>query len=208
MDDLTRLDRHPERGSHDPAAIAAVFDLAPFCHLAFAVDGQPFCVPTVHARVGDRLFIHGSRSSRMMVALAGGAPACLTATILDGLVLARGAFYHSMNYRSAMVFGQGEPVEDPDQIVTAMGAMIDRLVPGRWQEVRHPSPKELRATLVVSFPMARASAKTRIGPPGDPPGDVSHPVWAGGIPLAMTSRDPVPAPDLSPDHAPPRGCLL
>jgi nitroimidazol reductase NimA-like FMN-containing flavoprotein (pyridoxamine 5'-phosphate oxidase superfamily) len=191
-DELTRLRRHPERGDHDPAAIAAILDQAPFCHLAVVVDGQPLCIPTIHARLGQHLYLHGSSASRLMRALAAGTDVCLTVTVLDGVVLARAAFYHSMNYRSAMVFGRSEPVDDHGEKLAGMTAMIDRLAPGRWPLLRAPTTQELAATQVARVPLARASAKVRVGPPKDRGEDAAWPVWAGEVPLHLASGTPRP----------------
>jgi nitroimidazol reductase NimA-like FMN-containing flavoprotein (pyridoxamine 5'-phosphate oxidase superfamily) len=200
----TSLRRHPERGHHDRFTIDAILDEAPFCHLGFVVDGQPFVVPTIHARAGDALFIHGSTASRMIRALSGGVPICVTATILDGLVLARSVFNHSMNYRSVMVLGRAREVIGRDQKVAAMEAVVEHVLRGRWQEARHPTAKELRATSILELPLAEASAKVRTGPPKDDDEDLALPVWAGEVPIRLARLAPRPDPRLATDLLPPR----
>jgi len=183
----TRVRRVPKRGAYDRATVDAILDEALVCHLAFAHDGHPFCIPTLHARVGDVVYVHGSAASRMIRTLEGGAPACLTATLVDGLVLARSAFHHSMNYRSAVVLGTLRPVDDPAERTAALEAFTERLVPGRWAEVRPPSAKELKATHVLALPIEEASAKVRAGGPVDDDEDLALPVWAGVVPLELTA---------------------
>lgn len=193
----TELRRHPERGSHDRAVIDAILDEAPICHVGFAgPGGQPYVVPTIHARVGDVLYLHGSPASRALRTLGAGVPACVTATILDGLVLARSAFNHSMNYRSVMVLGTMTPVEDPAEKDAAFRAIVEHVAAGRSLEARMPSPEESRKTLVVRIPVEEASAKLRTGPPKDDPEDMALPVWAGVLPLRLVALAPEPDPSL------------
>jgi uncharacterized protein len=198
----TQVRRVPARAVYDRAAIDAILDEALLAHLAFAVDGQPYAIPTLHARVGDVLYVHGSAASRMIRALSAGAPACLTVTLLDGLVLARSAFHHSVNYRSVVVLGRAHPVEGPDERRVALRAFTERLVPGRWEEVRPPSAQELKGTRVLAMTLDETSAKVRSGPPVEEPEDLSLAVWAGVIPLRTSSEQPVPAPDLPPGVVP------
>jgi nitroimidazol reductase NimA-like FMN-containing flavoprotein (pyridoxamine 5'-phosphate oxidase superfamily) len=176
-----------------------VLDAGLFCHLAFADDGQPFAVPTLHARVGDVVYVHGSAASRTLRALAAGAPACLTVTLIDGLVLARSVFEHSVNYRSALLLGRLRQVEEQHEKLAALEAFTEKLLPGRWTEARPPNGKELAATAILAMPIEEASAKVRSGPPEDGDGpDAALPVWAGTLPLVTGWADPVPDPALPP----------
>ncbi len=188
----TRLSRKPARGAHDRETIDAILDEALVAHLGLAIDGLPYVVPTLHARVGDTLYFHGSAGSRTLRALASGAPACITVTLIDGLVLARSAVHHSVNYRSVIVFGQASPVDTPDERQAALQAFMDRLLPGRWDEVRAPTNKELLVTSVLSIPLTETSAKVRSGPPLDDEDDYSLNVWAGIVPLALHASPPIP----------------
>ena len=181
----TRLRRNPKRAEYDRAAIHAILDASPICHLGLVDDGQPFVLPTLHARAGDELLLHGSAAGRSMRALAAGAPVCVTVTLVDGLVLARSAFHHSMNYRSAVLLGTVRLVDDPGEKSAALEAFTEKLVPGRWPHVRWPSPKELKATKVLALPIDEASAKVRTGPPVDDDEDYELDVWAGVVPLAL-----------------------
>jgi nitroimidazol reductase NimA-like FMN-containing flavoprotein (pyridoxamine 5'-phosphate oxidase superfamily) len=153
-------------------------------------------IPTLHARVGDRLLLHGASTSRLLRHLEAGNPVCVTFTIVDGLVLARSAFNHSINYRSAVVFGQGPLIFDPEEKMAALAAFSERMMPGRWDDARIPNATELKATSVVSIPIDSASAKVRVGPPGDDAEDLELPVWAGVVPLRPVVGEPEPAPDL------------
>lgn len=186
--------RRAERGHYSREAIDAILDEALVCHVGFVQDGQPFVIPTLHVRVGDRLFIHGSPASRMLQALRGGAAACITVTLLDGLVLARSAMHHSMNYRSVVVLGRGAEVADRDEKVRVLQALVEHVIPGRWAEIRRPNENELAATTLIGFPLDEASAKIRTGPPRDEEGDMALPVWSGVIPLALTPDAPRPDP--------------
>lgn len=195
----TRVRREPHRGVYDRAAIDAVLDASLICHLAFVDGEQPFAVPTLHARVGDVVYVHGSAASRALRTLGAGAPACLTVTVVDGLVLARSAFEHSVNYRSVLLLGSLRAIDDPAEKATALEAFTERLLPGRWAEVRRPSPKELAATSILAMPVDEASAKIRSGPPEDGDGpDGALPVWAGTVPMVTTWGEPVPDPSLRP----------
>lgn len=192
----TRVRREPDRGRYERADVDAVLDAALMCHLAFVHDGQPYAVPTLHARIGDLVYVHGSSASRALRALGGRLPACLTVTILDGMVLARSAFNHSANYRSAMLLGVLTEVPDADK-AAVLEAFSEKVLPGRWAETRPPSRKELAATAVLALPIDEASAKVRSGPPsdGDSP-DAALPCWAGELPLRTGWGDPVPDPAL------------
>ena len=186
----------PKRGTHDRAVIDAIFDEAPVCHLGFVDGGQPFVIPTLHARAGDELLLHGSSASRAMRTLAGGAPVCVTATLVDGLVLARSAFHHSVNYRSVVLLGRARLVEAPEDKEAALEAFTEKLVPGRWPEIRWPSRQELKGTAVLALPIEEGSAKVRTGGPVDEPEDYARDTWAGTVPLRTVADDPVPDPEL------------
>jgi nitroimidazol reductase NimA-like FMN-containing flavoprotein (pyridoxamine 5'-phosphate oxidase superfamily) len=193
-----KLRREPKRGRYDRESIDHVLDHALVAHVAFVADGQPFCIPTLCARVGDRALIHGSAASRMLRGLSAGGSACLTATLTDGLVLARSVFEHSINYRCAMVLGELEAVTDADEKRAALRAFTEKLLPGRWDEVRQPTLQELKATAVLALAIDEASAKIRTGPPETPPEDEAITAWAGVVPIHTGYGEPVPAPDLRP----------
>jgi hypothetical protein len=161
-------------------------------HVGFCVDGQPFIIPTLYGRDGEKLYLHGSAVSRMLRELETGIPTCVTVTLVDGLVLARSAFHHSMNYRSVVAFGSARKIADPGQKVESLRIISEHIIPGRWADVRKPSEKELKATTVLEFSISEASSKVRSGPPLDDENDYDLPVWAGVLPLAITSRPPVP----------------
>lgn len=192
----TRVRRAPSRADYERAAIDAILDEGLVAHLGFAVDGQPYVIPTLHARVGDTVYIHGSTASRAIRALTAGAPACLTVTLIDGVVLARSAFHHSMNYRSVVVLGQARLVSEPEDILVALRAFTEHIVPGRWDEVRPPSAQELKGTRVLAMTLDEASAKLRTGPPVDDAEDYALPVWAGEIPMRLAAAAPVADPRL------------
>jgi len=183
--------RHPERAAYDADAVHAVLDAAPLGHLGFVVDGQPYVIPMLYGRLGDDVYLHGSVASRLQRRLATGVDVCLTVTLVDGLVLARSAFHHSMNYRSAVVFGTAVRV-DGDEAVRGLKAISDHLRPGRWDEVRPPSDVELRQTSVLRLDVEEASAKVRTGGPVDEPEDLDLPVWAGVIPCELAWGTPIP----------------
>src|SRR5262249_31736733 len=168
------------------------------CHVGFVVDGEPVVMPMAYGRAGSRLYIHGSVGSRMLRALVGGIPVCVTLTLLDGLVLARSAFHHSMNYRSVVVFGTASLVKDMRKKLKALQAFSEHIMPGRWADVRKPSDPELNQTLVLELPLTEASAKIRTGPPIDEPSDYDMPVWAGELPLSFVAGEPVADPRLLP----------
>jgi nitroimidazol reductase NimA-like FMN-containing flavoprotein (pyridoxamine 5'-phosphate oxidase superfamily) len=198
----TRVRRAPARADYERATIDAILDEALIAHLGFAVDGQPFVIPTLHARVGDTVYVHGSSASRMVRALGAGAPACLTVTLVDGIVLARSAFHHSMNYRSVVVIGAARLVTDPGELLRALEAFTEAIVPGRWDEVRAPNPKELKGTRVLAMTLDEASAKVRSGPPVDDDEDHALDIWAGVIPMALEAGEPVADPQLREGLAP------
>lgn len=205
----TTLRRRPGKGSHDRAVIDAILDEAYYCHLGL-VDGRgrPFVIPTIHARDGDSVLVHGSPASRALRAAAGPVDVCLTVTILDGLVLARSAFNHSMNHRSVVLYGEATPVEDLDEKVAALERIVEHVVPGRVAGCRPPTEKELRGTLVLRVPLDEASAKVRAGGPVDDDEDMDLDVWAGHIPLNLVAGEPVTAPDLTAGAPPYPGYAL
>jgi uncharacterized protein len=188
----TTLKRLPERGSFERAQINAILDEGFICHVGFVVDGQPFVIPTGYARVSEELFIHGSQASRMLRTVGKGIDVCVTVTLIDGLVLARSAFHHSMNYRSVVVLGRATVVEGRDEKIAALRALSDHIIPGRWGEVRGPNERELQLTTVLSIPLTEASAKIRTGPPSDDEEDYALPVWAGVIPLRIAADAAIP----------------
>lgn len=194
----TRVVREPERGVYDRDAAYRILDEGFICHVGFIVDGQPFVIPTGYGRDGDRLYIHGSAASRMLRKLEQGVPVCVTVTLLDGLVLARSTFNHSMNYRSVVVLGTAVAVTDPAEKLEALRRLSEHILPGRWAESRQPNDRELKATLVMRLPLEEFSAKVRQGPPIDDEPDYSFPTWAGVIPLKMVSGAPINDPRLDP----------
>ena len=202
-DDLLRVRRLPERGTTSREVVHAILDAGLVCHLAYLHEGRPVSVPTLYGRDGDDLVVHGSAASRAMRAGAAGLPVCVTVMLLDGLVLARSAFHHSINYRSAVVHGDAQAIEDPADKVAALRTLTEHVAPGRWAEVRWPTPKELAATTVLRLSLEHAVAKVRAGGVGDDEADLDLPVWAGVVPMATAVGAPVPAPDLALDLAPP-----
>ena len=187
----TRVRRLPKRGNYDRETINAILDEAFVCHVGFAVDGHPFVIPTGFARVGDHLYIHGSSASRMLRAISEGIDVCVTITLVDGLVLARSAFHHSINYRSVVILGKAEHVDDPAEKYKAMEAFTEHIVPGRWADVRWPNELELKATTVLKLPIEEASAKIRTGGPIDDEEDYSLDVWAGVLPMNFNAGEPL-----------------
>ena len=187
----------PKRGAYDRPSIDAILDEALVAHLAFTgEDGQPYAIPTLHARVGDEVWIHGSSASRTLRTLGRGARACLTVTLIDGLVLARSIFNHSVNYRSVIVLGEARAVTDPEDKRAALAAFAERVAPGRWDDARQPTPSELKATLILALPLDEVSAKVRSGPPVDGDADHGLDVWAGVVPIRLVHGEPVPDPAL------------
>jgi hypothetical protein len=192
----TTLRRLPKRGSFERRTVYEILDEGFVCHVGFVAGGQPFVIPTAYGRAGDELYLHGARASRMLKALAEGSDVCVTVTHVDGLVLARSAFHHSMNYRSVVVFGRARVVESEAEKTRALQAFTEHVMPGRWAEVRRPTPQELAATLVLALPLSEASAKIRTGPPVDDDDDYALPVWAGVVPLGTVAGEPEPDPRL------------
>ncbi|MFT4799812.1 MAG: nitroimidazol reductase NimA-like FMN-containing flavoprotein [Candidatus Azotimanducaceae bacterium] len=191
--DLTTIKRAPDRGSYDMDTIHTILDATPLCHVGYVVNGQPIVTPTIHWRECNRIYWHGSRISRTLVE-SEQAPVCLTVTHLDGLVLARSAFHHSANYRSVMIFGTPTLVEERVEKTAALTALIDKMLPGRWQTLREMTEKEFAATSVLSLPLSEASAKIRAGGPNDLDSDLDFPVWAGVLPLTTVTGNPEPCP--------------
>jgi len=196
MTDFTRTDRNrikrlPKRGHYDRETVHRILDEALICHVAFVEKGQPYVIPINFARVEDRIVLHGAKASRLLKHVEAGHPICVEATIVDGLVLARSVFHHSMNYRSVVVFGKGHLIENQQEKLAALQAVTEHIIPGRWQEARLPNRKELNATSVVLINIDEASAKVRVGPPIDEQEDYSLPVWAGILPLQETPLIPI-----------------
>src|SRR5947208_1152752 len=194
----TRVTREPERAVYDRAAAYQVLDEGFICHVGFVVDNQPFVIPTGYGRSGDNLYIHGSAASRMLRNLDQGIAVCVTVTLLDGLVLARSIFNHSMNYRSVVVLGTAVAVEDSAEKLQALRALSEHILPGRWEESRQPNERELKATLVMRLPITEYSAKMRTGPPIDNEEDYGFPTWSGVVPLQTVAGCPVKDPKLDP----------
>ena len=193
----TRLRRVHDRGAHDRETIDAILDAGLVCHVGYTVDGAPHVTPTLYWREGDRVYWHGSSASAMLRGSVGGAEVCLTVTHLDGFVMARSGFHHSVNFRSVMIFGSPEKVEDPGEKLARMEVMVERLFPGRWADLRPVTDQELKATSVLSMPIEEASAKVRAGGPVDDEEDYALPIWAGVVPLSMSLGAPEPCPRLA-----------
>jgi nitroimidazol reductase NimA-like FMN-containing flavoprotein (pyridoxamine 5'-phosphate oxidase superfamily) len=194
----TRLVREADRAVYDRAAAYKILDEGFICHVGFVVDGQPFVIPTGYGRIGDNLYIHGSAASRMLRRVDEGVAVCVTVTLVDGLVLARSIFNHSMNYRSVVILGNAVAVNEAKEKIEALRLLSEHILPGRWVESRQPNEKELKATLVMRLPIEEFSAKVRQGPPVDDEEDYAFPTWAGVIPLEMVAGKPVDDPRLNP----------
>jgi nitroimidazol reductase NimA-like FMN-containing flavoprotein (pyridoxamine 5'-phosphate oxidase superfamily) len=199
----TTLKRLPKRGVYDRELVYGILDEGFICHVGFAVDGRPFVIPTGYARVKDELYIHGSQVSRMLRTLSSGIDVCVAVTLLDGLVLARSAFHHSINYRSVVMFGNASLVDDREAKLAALFAFSEHVIPGRWDDVREPTETELKATTVLSLPLVEVSAKVRTGSPIDDEEDYALNVWAGELPLKLVAGDPINDPRLPDDIQPP-----
>jgi nitroimidazol reductase NimA-like FMN-containing flavoprotein (pyridoxamine 5'-phosphate oxidase superfamily) len=197
----TRINRLPKRGHYDHETIYAILDEALICHVGFVENGQPYVIPINFARMDDRIILHGAKASRLLKHIEAGHPVCVEATIVDGLVLARSVFHHSVNYRSVVLFGTGHAIEDEQEKLAALEAVTEHLIPGRWKEARLPNEKEMKATRVVAIQIDEASAKVRVGPPVDEEEDYALPVWAGLVPLqelpAAPIRDELQSPDIA-----------
>jgi len=188
----TRVMREPHRGIYDRNTVNQILDEGLICHVGFVADGQPYVIPTIYGRAGDVLYIHGSVASRMLRHLEQGLPVCITVTLLDGLVLARSVFNHSMNYRSVVVLGTAVLVDNPEEKITALRAISEHVLLHRWDDARQPNEKELKVTSVLKIPIQEFSAKVRVGPPMDDDADYSLPTWAGVIPFEMKTGAPIP----------------
>ena len=187
----TRVVREPHRGIYDRETIDKILDEGYVCHAGFSVDGQPYVIPTLYARIGDAIYFHGSAASRMLRNISDGIPVCLTVTLTDGFVLARSVFNHSMNYRSVVALGKATLVDAQEEKLEAMRAFTEKIIPGRWNEARQPNEKEIKATSILHLPLTEVSAKIRVGPPEDDAPDYAWPVWAGVIPLSLTPGVPI-----------------
>ena len=203
----TTVKRIPKRGSYDRETINAILDEAFICHVGFNISAQPYVIPTGFARIGDDLYIHGSSASRMLRNIADGIDICVTVTLIDGLVLARSAFHHSMNYRSVVILGRAELVSAEKEKYDALEAFTNHIVPGRWPEIRWPSDLELKATTVLKLPISEASAKIRTGDPVDDAEDYAMPIWAGVLPLTLTPGEAIPDAKLNNGLLPPEHVL-
>src|SRR5271166_791991 len=196
----TQVKRLPKRGHYDRETVYQILDTAFVCHVGFSVDGQPYVIPTNYGRSGDALYLHGSAASRMLKTLSGGVPVCVTVTIVDGLVLARSAFHHSVNYRSVVILGKAQLVEDPAEKMEALRIFTEHVMKGRWDDVRQPTEQELKATTVLALPLEEVSAKIRTGGPVDDEADYTLPVWAGVLPLETVAREPLADPQRRSDQ--------
>ena len=183
-----RLMRYPKRASYDRAVIYPIIDEALVCHVSFALDGQPFVIPTIHARDGDSILLHGLKGGRLLEYIEAGNPVAIAMTIVDGIVFARTVFNHSMNYRSVVLFGRGKIVEEPEAKLAALHRLTERVIPGRWEEARAPNEKEIKATTIVAIDIEQATSKCRQGPPGDDGEDLEFPVWAGVLPTPIVTQ--------------------
>lgn len=196
--DRGKLLRLPQRGSRELNDIYAILDAGFLAHIGFQQEGQPFVIPTLYGRQDNRLYLHGSSASRTLRLLETGAPACVTVTLVDGLVLARAAFHHSMNYRSVVAFGTARLLESPERKLAALRVIAEHVIPGRWPHTRPPSEREIKLTRVLEFTMEEATAKQRSGPPLDEEEDYGLDFWAGVLPLTLTAGAPIPDPRLLP----------
>jgi nitroimidazol reductase NimA-like FMN-containing flavoprotein (pyridoxamine 5'-phosphate oxidase superfamily) len=196
----TQVKRLPKRGKYDRETVHAILDAAFVCHVGFCVEGQPYVIPTNYGRSGDTVYLHGSAASRMLRTLSEGVPVCVTVTLVDGLVLARSAFHHSVNYRSVVMLGTARLVEDPAEKMEALHLFTEHVMKGRWDEVRWPTEQEMKATTVLALPLEEVSAKVRTGGPVDDEADYTLPVWAGVLPLEMVSKEPIADPQRKTDQ--------
>ncbi len=194
----TRVVREPDRAVYERESVYRILDEAFLCHIGFSVEGQPFVIPTSYGRKDANLYIHGSAASRMLRQMKEGVPVCVTVTLIDGLVLARSVFNHSMNYRSVVILGKATLVDDPEEKLAALRVLSEHILPGRWDDARQPNERELKATSVLRVAIDEFSAKVRTGPPIDDAEDYSFPAWAGVIPLEMKSGNPINDPKLDP----------
>lgn len=198
----TTVRRLPKRGVYDKNEVYGILDEGFLCHVGLTIEGQPYVIPTGYARIGDEIFLHGSAASRMLRSVGEGIDVCVTVTLVDGFVLSRSAFHHSINYRSVVMLGRARVVEDAAEKMAAMHAFTNHILPGRWEEVRPPSEQELKSTMVLALPLEEVSAKVRKGPPVEDEGDLERPAWAGVVPLRGQLGQPVPMDDLVPGVVP------
>jgi hypothetical protein len=205
--DRSKIQRRPRLGHHDRAIVNQILDEALVVHVGFVVDGQPFVIPMGYGRDGDCLYIHGSTASRMLHSLEKGIDICVSATLLDGIVIARSLFHHEMNYRSVVLFGRATLVAGENEKLHALTVLSEQIIPGRWEQARKPTPQEIKGTTVLAFPIEEGSAKIRSGEPHDNAEDYALPIWAGQLPLKLTAGIPIPDPKLSPDIAPPENLV-
>ena len=205
--DRTTLKRLPARGHYDRDLVHKILDEGFICHVGFVIDGKPVVIPTGYGRIDGKLYIHGSQASRMLRTLKAGVAACVTETLVDGLVLARSAFHHTINYRSVVIFGNATMVEDPEEKNAALLAFSEHVIQGRWRDVREPTEQEGTATTVLVLPLEEVSAKVRTGPPIDDEEDYELPVWAGVVPLRIMAGAPIPDPRLAGDISVPEYVL-
>ena len=199
----TKVRRLPDRGKYDTESVYGILDEAFICHVGFVVEGQPYVIPTGFARVNDTLYIHGSAASRMLRTLADGVQVCVTVTLIDGIVMARSGFHSSMNYRSVVILGRATQVEGRAEKLAALAAFSEKVMPGRWKDLRETTDAELKGTLVLTLPLNEVSAKVRTGPPKDDEVDYALPLWAGVVPLKLTAGNPIDDPRLPKGIEPP-----
>lgn len=195
----TRVGRIPKRAVYDKTQVHAILDEGFLCHVGFVLDGQPYVIPTGYVRVDEKIYIHGSAASRMLRTLDQGVDVCVTVTIVDGFVLARSVFHHSMNYRSVVVLGTARAVTEREEKLRALRSFTNRIIPGRWEEARQPNDQELKATAVLVLQLEEVSAKVRTGPPLDDDNDYSLPIWAGVVPLSVRAGEPIPDERIRPE---------
>lgn len=196
----TQVKRLPKRGKYDRETVHAILDSGFVCHVGFCVDGQPYVIPTNYGRSGDTVYLHGSAASRMLRTLSEGVPVCVTVTLVDGLVLARSAFHHSVNYRSVVMLGTARLVDDPEEKTEALRLFTEHVMKGRWEDVRWPTEQELKATTVLALPLEEVSAKVRTGGPVDDEADYTLPVWAGVLPIETVAKEPIADPQRKADR--------
>jgi uncharacterized protein len=199
----TQVVREPQRGLYDRQEIYKILDEGMLCHVGFAMEGQPYVIPTLYGRIGDAIYFHGSAASRMLRGLSGGANVCVTVTLTDGIVLARSIFNHSINYRSVVALGKATLVDEPSEKMEALRAFSEKILPGRWEDARKPNAQELKATSILRLPLTEISGKVRTGPPHDDAPDLPLPIWAGVIPLRMAAGEPIREEQCSPEIAVP-----
>ena len=202
--DRSKMKSRPRLGNHDRTVVNKILDECLVVHVGFVVDNQPFVIPMGYGRDGDLLYIHGSTASRMLKNLEKGVEMCVTATLLDGIVIARSLFHHEMNYRSVVLFGCASLIESEEEKMHALKVLSEQIIPGRWEQARRPTPQEVKGTTVLAFPIVEGTAKIRSGEPHDNAEDYALPIWAGQLPLKLTAGAPIPDPKLSPGLTAPK----